>query len=405
MPALLDTAFNSLATFAVSLVATRYLRPAELGAYAISFHAFLAAVVVPTQLLLIPAEVAVLSVGRRMRLAALPSSLRAGAPAALAASVAAAAASAAAISAIGDSAVLTPAISMAAAATLSPLQDHVRRMFHQAGESWRATAVSGVQCLTALVVAALLLAIGITPLVLPFTALATANAISLLTATVIARPRGTAQPIPRLLRRQLVQSGRWLVTLGLLDLGCTFLAVVTVAALSGQEAAGYAEAARVLSQPVYVLAMGLAAVIGPEITLAARDGDHRRGVLMTRLFASGLAVASAVYLLAVGIEWRGTPMTSLFANAYHINGLLALSIVAQAVNFGSLGQRAELIGRRREAKLAFAGVMSGLLQLGVAVSSVAIGAFALPLGVVVAASVRAVAFQRILRAARQHPDP
>ena len=182
IPALADTALASLATFAVSLIAIRYLRPTELGAYAVAFQAFLIAAVVPTQLLFIPAEVAVLDMRRPNRLAALSSTLRAGAPAAVVAATGAAALAAGSIALTGETAVLGLAVSMAAAAMLSPLQDHVRRMLHQAAQSWWAALVSLVQFAVAVGGVISLLAADVGTLVVPFTALTAANAIYLLLA-------------------------------------------------------------------------------------------------------------------------------------------------------------------------------------------------------------------------------
>lgn len=401
VPALADTALASLATFTVSLIAIRYLEPADLGAYAVAFQAFLIAAVVPTQLLFVPAEVAVLDVGRAHRLAALSNTLRAGAPAAAVAATAAGALAAVSIALTGETAVLGLAASMATAATLSPLQDHVRRMLHQAGQSWRAALVSLVQFVAAVAGVISLLAADVSALVVPFTALTVANAVSLLLGLALARGVASpGQPSP-LARRLLMRSGRWLLALGLAELGCTFLAVVTVAAVGGQPQAGYAEAARVLSQPIYVLAMALTAVMGPEITLAARTGNGERGRLLTRVFTVCLAVTAVAYVLAVGTEWPGTPLTSLFPNAYHLNGLLAVTVVSQAVNLVSLAQRAELMGHGKEARMAVAGASPGVAQVAVATSALAVGAFALPLGTIAAGVLKALSFQRILRSARR----
>jgi ABC-type glycerol-3-phosphate transport system permease component len=78
---LLDAGLASLATLAVGVYAARSLSAAELGTYALFFSAFTVAAVLPTQLLLVPAEVATLLEGPHERLRVLRSGWRLGLPA------------------------------------------------------------------------------------------------------------------------------------------------------------------------------------------------------------------------------------------------------------------------------------------------------------------------------------
>src|SRR5215210_6370062 len=103
---------------------------------------------------------------------------------------------------------------------------------------------------------------------IPFGALAFANVLSL-TFGLVAAGRMTKPVQSPVSFRSVMRSGRWLLLVGLLPTGSAFLAAVLVSRFSSTETLGYAEAARVLGQPILVLALGISASLGPRSMEAA----------------------------------------------------------------------------------------------------------------------------------------
>jgi O-antigen/teichoic acid export membrane protein len=193
---LLDAGFASLARLIVGIYAARALIVSDLGAYALFFSAFVFASVVPMQFVLVPAELATLPAARRERLALVRQSWRIGIP--MAAATAVVASGAAALSAEAPTRVLWPlAFTMAACATLTPLQEHVRRVLHLAGISWHAAVVSLVQG-GGVVVGLALLASAETPVIWrPFGALTIGTVVSLGAGLVLTLRRQPPATLPR----------------------------------------------------------------------------------------------------------------------------------------------------------------------------------------------------------------
>lgn len=401
---ILDSALSSLATFAVGLAAARLLNPTDLGSYALAFSGFLVASALPTQLVFTPAEVELLRHPADERLGGLRSSLRAGAPVTALSAVVVAAAVLAAIAAVGDGALAGPVVTVAAAAFFSPLQDHVRRLLHAGVASWRAAVVSLVQLVVALgVLGATLLADAPRPWI-SFGALAAANLASLTAGLVLADiGRRTRHELPSF--RQIAMRGRWLLASAAAEMVSGFIAVVVVAAAAGAETAGFAEASRVVSQPLFVLAVGLAAVLGPELTLASRHADARRARSLARLYVVVLVAGAAAYLFVGGIEWAFSPLSDIVPAAYQVNGLVAMMIVAQTATYITLAWRAQALGFRLEREFAVASTVGAAVQLVVITSAGALGARALPLSILAAASVRCVILARMIGAARRSAQP
>src|SRR5262245_16044892 len=78
-----DAGCNSLATLVMGVYAARALAGPGLGTYALFFSAYVLAVVVPMQFVLVPAEIAALRLPGRERLAVLRQAGRIGVPVAL----------------------------------------------------------------------------------------------------------------------------------------------------------------------------------------------------------------------------------------------------------------------------------------------------------------------------------
>jgi O-antigen/teichoic acid export membrane protein len=378
---LLDAGLASLASFCTTSYATWLLTPADLGTYALFFSAFLVATVVSTQVVFSPAEISALRYESSRRLRLLEQSLRLGfLPVLGAAIVGVLAAMAGSAGAPGD--VAAPlALTSGACALVSPVQDHVRRLLHFAGHSWRAATMSATLLGTVLACLLLLHQLGVRPAWVPFGSLLLANTISLVVGLLMAAgKRRHLEPLERLRIGRLVRLGRWLVLIGLTPTTASFLAGVLVTHLASASDLGYVQAAGLLSQPVYVLMVGLSAVLGPRLMQA---GAERRGELARRVsrpFRLGLVVATSLYLLAVGFRWLLNPLPELVPNAYVVGGLLPLMIIGQSLQGILQPFRAQLTGARWVRTLLRLELFSSaFLCLGSASAGVA-GPYALPLG-------------------------
>jgi len=333
---LLDSAASSLATFTVSLVAVHYLQAATLGAYSVAFSAFLLATSVPASFVIVPAEaLAIGLVEGRTRLGLLHYTLPRGIVIALPASALAALATIAVPTGARGVTRWGLAAGLVALATVSPLQDHVRRLLHASGRSSTAAVVS----LTQLGVVAA--GIGVAAAVdllrqpwAPFAILAVANVVS--SAVGLARERAwrvPGLPLPGTTLGMVAHRGSWLLATQLIGFGAGFAMVVLIAAASGSGAVGYAEAARTLCQPPTVVIVGILAVLSPEIQSAVRRRDPARvRRLLAAFFLISTAVALVWGLLAIP-RWSISPLGLLFPRAYAVNGLLILTLVGQTITY------------------------------------------------------------------------
>jgi O-antigen/teichoic acid export membrane protein len=377
---LLDAGFASLARLAVGIYAARALTASDLGAYALFFSAFVFASVVPMQFVLVPAELATLPAAQRARLALLRQSWRIGAP--MAAATALVAAVAAVVGAEAATTVLWAlAVTMTACAMLTPLQEHLRRVLHLAGMSWYAAVVSLVQAAGVVVALAVLAATGSPAIWRPFGALTIATVVSLGAGLLLTLRRPPPVTLPRYRVAELMRSGRWLLAIEAITAGATFLASVIVTRLDTPEALGYAEAARIVGQPLFVLAVGLSAVLNPRAMEAGAVRDRAAARHVARPYTLLLAIVGLVYGALTMVPWWGNPLAELVPQAYVVAGLVPVT-VASFVLFGlPIIPRSELTGAHRERVLPKVGLVAGVLQCAAALSAVWIGAFARPLGV------------------------
>jgi O-antigen/teichoic acid export membrane protein len=398
---LLDAGFASLARLAVGIYAARALTASDLGAYALFFSAFVFASVVPMQFVLVPAELATLPAAQRARLALLRQSWRIGAP--MAAATAATSAVAAVVGAEAATTVLWAlAVTMTACAMLTPLQEHLRRVLHLAGMSWYAAVVSLVQAAGVVVALAVLAAAGSPAIWRPFGALTIATVVSLGVGLLLTLRRPPPVTLPRYRVAELMRSGRWLLAIEAITAGATFLASVIVTRLDTPEALGYAEAARIVGQPLFVLAVGLSAVLNPRAMEAGAVRDRAAARHVARPYTLLLAIVGLVYGALTMVPWWGNPLAELVPQAYVVAGLVPVT-VASFVLFGlPIIPRSELTGAHRERVLPKVGLVAGVLQCAAALSAVWIGAFARPLGVALFGAVLLLGYayhQRLLYAA------
>ena len=390
-----DSSLASLGTFAVGLYATRYLSPDQLGAYALFFGAFLLIIMVPAELIFRPAEVVTVGYSPDERLGVLRSSLSIGAAPSVAVAIVFAGLALVVPADIGFGASVAFAVTTAVAGLLSPAQDHVRRMLHQAERSSLAASVSAVQLVTVLAVLLIMEGSGVAREWIPMGALAAANCASILYGLVAARWAGHRGVI-ELEAAQLVRTGGWLVTSGFALVGGQVASIVLIILMAGSAEAGFAQAALILAQPLFVVANGLGSVLNPRIMEAAGRGDEPESRQVSRSYSMLMLGATAALALVIGIEWPGSPMPDLFPNAYAANGLLVLTIVAQGLNYTLFGKQFELIGGRAHVDMAKATVTASIAQGTTGALAGLFREYTAALGIAVAVVAKAGLFRRAL---------
>lgn len=388
-----DAGMASLATFLTGLVGVNALDDVTRGVYAIFFTAFLAGTVIPTQLALLPAETSAVSEQPEDRLNSIGASTRIGlviGPVALLPTVIALIATAGRTEAAD---IFALAVTAGIAAIVSPLQDHVRRMLHLAGFSWRAAATSGVQ------LGGVLAGLGIAYLVnvptawIPLGVLAAANTVSLGFGLITARNQATPDRGAELALVTLARAGRWLLVMALAPTVANFAASLIIAGLAGPEAIGYAEAARLAAQPLYVLGLGLEAAVRPHAMTAASEKDRAAARQHRRVYYPVVLGITGLFILWCGFDWVGNPFGYLVPAAYEVAGLVIVTALASAMRSMLLPYLAELLGARAERRLATVAIRSAPLQVVAALTAGLTGAFARPLGGIVDYSARLVAHE------------
>lgn len=233
---LADAGLASLATFLTGLVGVNALDDVTRGVYAVFFTAFVAGAVIPTQLALIPAESEAVQKDDVDPLGSIGASARIGGLFGLGAFIPVLLALAVSVGKTGADQVLALAVTAGAVSAVSPVQDHVRRMLHIAGFSWRAAAMSGVQLAGVVAGLGILFLAGAPTAWLPFGALALANTASLAAGLVMARRSAGPGPGPELAMADLVRAGRWLLVMALGPRMAFFVASVLITILAGPEA-------------------------------------------------------------------------------------------------------------------------------------------------------------------------
>lgn len=375
-----DAAFASLATFAAGLSAVNLFNDVDRGVYAIFFTAFGLGVVLPWNLILIPAEVNAVSfpVADRMRRAR--DTFRMGIPMAVLGALAIVVAALLSSSLTDSGVVWGLSITAAITTVLSPLQDHMRRLLHIAEMSWQAAAVSGVQFVGVVVSLGVMLAVDAPVAVMPFGSLAIANALSLTTGLILGDVRHQ-KPLDTPLRfGTLAREGRWLLTQSIVPNVAHFAVAAIIAALAGAEALGYAEAARVVAQPVLVLATGLTAVLAPRAMEAGMNRDLSSARHTRNMFMLVMAGGGVLYAAAASTDWVLNPMTYLVPAAYVVPGLVAVTILANLVSVAMFIDVNELLGAQKARHMAGIAIVTSPILVLVAFTARTTEAFARPLG-------------------------
>ncbi|MDJ0665584.1 MAG: hypothetical protein QNJ75_13615 [Acidimicrobiia bacterium] len=393
----LDAGLASLATFVAGLVAVNVLSAAETGVYAVFFTAFTLGQVIATNLTFVPAEVVAVAWPRETRLAALRQTLRLGSGPSLLGTLAIAVASVVAIP-IGTGATIGPlAATSAVTVLLWPMQIHIRRLLHIAEESWSAVAVSATQLVGVITSIVAMRIIDITAVWIPFGSLALATFASLTTGILLARRSDRSEAPEQLQLRALIRSGAGLLAGVGIPAVTKFGAATIIGYLAGAEVLGYAEAARVVANPVLVLGTGLSFVLGPRAMKAAVDRNRDAANRARLRFIALIGVAAVAYLAIVGPMWVGNPMTRLVPRAYEVSWLVAASIGANLLMGILTLVIQEMTAARRTNLIAIIGLISAPFQLAAAATAGATGAFARPLSWAAGSLVRFAGYAPALR--------
>jgi hypothetical protein len=392
-----DAAFASLATFAAGLSAVNLFSDIDRGVYAIFFTAFGLGVVLPWELILVPAEVNAVSFPVQDRIRRARDTFRMGLPAALLGSIAIVIAALLARSLTSSGVIWGLSITAAITTVLSPLQDHMRRLLHIAELNWQAATVSAVQFAGVVAALAVMMLLDAPVAIMPFGSLAIANALSLTVGFILGDVRHQ-RPLDEPLRfRALAHQGRWLLTQALAPNIAHFAVATIVAALAGAEVLGYAEAARVVAQPVLVLATGLTAVLAPRAMEAAMQGDLAVARHNRHVFTLVMAAGGVLYLAAAAAPWAFNPMKYLVPAAYVVGGLVAFTIVANLISAAMYIEINELLGARKARPMAAIAILTSPILIVVALTAGVTKAFARPAGNAVRDTTQVVWYRAKLR--------
>ena len=401
---LLDAGSAALATFATGVYAARYFDTDELGVFALFFAIFLVAAIVPFKLAFLPGEVRLLGLPKEEQLGGFRLTLPTGVPVALAGSLVVLLA----LIPAGDaepSLLLPLGLTTVITAVLSPIQDHVRRVMHQAGRSWLAAITSMVQ----LGVAAAFITVGIIVDVdkawIPFGALVMANTFSIGVGLMLARRNATPALGKAYAFGDLAASGRWLTGFGLLPVGGNFVAAAIVAVIAGNELLGFAEAARVAARPLLVFVTGVSAVLNPPSLVAGRDRARAEGVRLARIARVVVIASGAAFLLWLGFDWAGNPMAWLVEKAYTVEFLTAVTIIANLFWGMLFSEESQLIGGGREVDIFKLYIFGTLVQIAVAFTAPITDSYAVPLSMLAFGIVRYFGYRRSLARLYSEPPP
>jgi O-antigen/teichoic acid export membrane protein len=393
-PGQLDAGFSSLATFAAGIYAVRELSTVSLGGYALLFSAFHVINQVSAELVFSPSQIIAVDLRGRHRLGMLAHSIPRGGVVALFSSLAVPLGVLTIASQIPRSDLIPLSISAALLAFASPVQDHLRAMLHMAEASWIAALMSAIHFATTILM--LLTLSSLVPPWAPFGALFAGNCLSLaLGAAWVGRQQVPASNRPTF--RELRWLGGWLLASGIGKTSMRYAVTAFLNLVAGVAALGFVEGARVVSQPINVLAQGLMAQVGPRLTAAAAQKDKPAARRWTRRFALLLCGVAVPYALLTAWPWAFNPLATIAPRAYAVPGLTVATSLGVLVASLMRAQRMQLLGARLQKTVARVTIATGLLELALIGTGVIIGAYASPLAAGVVAVVGMIWFARRMR--------
>lgn len=288
---LLDSGFAALGTFLAGLYAVRELQVGLLAAYAVLGAAAIFVMPLARQLVYLPSQVAA-NVLDYVAMPVLRVEVRRALPHHAVGAVVIAVVGATLLRGGDAAGVAALIVTAAAMAVVSPVQDHVRSCLHLVGWHLRAASCSVV---VAASVGIAMLSSAAMPAnwvsLLPFGALAVANAVSIAWGTFLlqraSRVRHAERP-PfrdnlRFLLSEISVQGAWL--------GCVYVMLL----LAGATAVAALEAARVAASPVFILSSAVSTFVAPALLRRLnRDAPDRAGAVREVLVALALLFVGAL---------------------------------------------------------------------------------------------------------------
>lgn len=391
---LVDAGTSSLATFAAGVAATQLLGGPALGVYAIFFSAWLLASKLPTQLILVPAEARLVRIPSSERTAYLLRNSVMGLPPALVGSAAVFAVLLIVPRDVDAVTAIQLSATAALEATLFPLQEHARGLFHLSRFHWFAASASIVRLVVVTLVLITGWKAGVSPSLLPFGSLAAGDACALAFSFLVVRPKWKAKPPYTELG--LLRSGKWLLLSASMEPASAFVVSLLVINLASAAALGLAEAARIAAQPVFVFALGLSIVIRPASMEAAIRGARVDAQRLSKRLTWGLVLVTLLYLAVVSLPEPINPLQELIPTAFVVSGLVQLSVVAAFFGGVVILQRAELVALDRTRSLSIAEAAPSGGHIAVGMTSTLLRFWAVPLGSLFGGVIRWWSYSRIL---------
>lgn len=386
----MDSAVSSLSGLAAAIYAARNLPPLGMGAYGMFYAMFGLVSQVSTQLIMSPAQAISVEYDPEFRLGILRKSTGLGA---LIGALPAALVPLGLLQLPG----VTPELGVPLAVTasmfalLSPVQDHVRSMFHIANQNWKAVSVASVQAGGVLLGILWLPRFGIAWV--PFGAMVIGNALSTLFGMILA----LGVSIPQLPRfSQFWEIGKSLAITGLAAAGGTYLVATVVVQIAGAETLGLFETARVAARPLQVVGLGLIAVLSPQLMEAAMRRERAGAARVRRFYWLATALLGLVYMGLFAWPWRFNPMVWLVPNTYIVPGLAAAAILGNIAWNLALPVQAELVALRRHQQVAVLELGAQALRSALAFTAALVAAFAVPITLIAGASVKTVVGLRFI---------
>ncbi|MDJ0498199.1 MAG: hypothetical protein QNJ89_10235 [Acidimicrobiia bacterium] len=381
---IVDAGFASLATFLAGLIAVTLLNDVDRGIYAVFFVAFNLGAILAYQLVYVPAEIVAVGRPEEQRLTIVDDSLRIGRLPALGGSMVILAATAS-TAPIADAALSIPlTISALIATYLSPTQDHLRRTLHIANRPWHAAYMSIAQFAITTASIGVMWATDTPVAWIPFGSLAIANTLSMAFGRfLIYRDRHGAEAPSRVAFRELSLQGRWLLFQAIIPALAAFATANIITYLASPEAMGYAEAARIVAQPIMVAASGLTSALRPRVMEAAISRDLPISLRVQKLYVGLIVLASLIYIPIVGFNVGWNPILRIVPAAYEIEYLVIAAVASNVVMGTQFLVVNEMMAAHRARALTIVEALATPLRLLAAVSAMAIGAFALPFSQIV----------------------
>jgi len=391
LPGLVDAGSASASTLIAGIVAARILPVEVLGAYALAFSLAILAGTVPQQLIGLPARARLIDFKPDTRVATLAHTIRLALPfAAISAGLATAVYFA--LPQLDHTTRVALAATGGLYAAALPLSEHARALFHLGRHHWSAGLLSVLRLLATGLFAAFGVLSSLPPALVPLGSLAAADIGVVAIATLIARRMNGSPPV--LDRAELARSGRWLLAAAAMGPAAGFLVNLLVAHLAGTASLGFAEGARIVAQPVLVLAVGLAAVSGPGVMEAAKKLDVSRARHIRRSFNSALTVGAILMAVVSILPESVNPVMWLVPVAYRVPGLVLVSIAAALFNGVASLQRTELVVAAHARSIGSAESVALVSRVMVGLSAAFTKAWAVPLSLLAGGVARAVLLTR-----------